>query len=62
MVTSGRKVAGAIRFLVNAMGLQLECARVLRETLLVLFLMYGSEACYGRRRKDLELRMCSLIT
>ena len=42
-VASGRKVAGAIRFLVNAWGLQLDCARVLHERLLVLFLLYGSE-------------------
>ena len=32
---SGRKVACAIRSLANAMGLQVECARVLCETLLV---------------------------
>ena len=38
-----RKVAGAIRSLVNARDLQLECARVLHETLLVPFLMYGNE-------------------
>ena len=31
-VASGRKVAGAIRSLVNARDLQLECARVLHET------------------------------
>ena len=42
-VESGRRVAGAIRFLVNVRGLQLECARVLHETLLVPFLIYGSE-------------------
>ena len=38
-VTSGR----AIRSLVNARDLQLECARVLHETLFVPVLMYGSE-------------------
>ena len=36
-----RKVA--IRSLVNARDLQLQCARVLHETLLVPVLMYGSE-------------------
>ena len=41
-VASGR-VAGAIRFLVNARGLQLECPRVLHESLLVSVLPYGSE-------------------
>ena len=42
-VASGRSAPGAIRFIVNAMDLQLECARVLHETLLVPVLMYGSE-------------------
>ena len=36
-VVGGKRVAGAIR------NLQLECARVLHETLLVPVLMYGSE-------------------
>ena len=34
-VVSGRRVAVAIRSLVNASDLQLECARALHETLLV---------------------------
>ena len=34
-VASGRRVAGAIISLVNAKSLQLECARILHETLLV---------------------------
>ena len=42
-VASGRRVAGAIRFLVNARDLQLACAKVLYETSLVPVLMYGSE-------------------
>ena len=33
-VESGRRVAGAIRSLVNVRDLQLECARVLHETML----------------------------
>ena len=40
---SGRRVAGAIRSLVNGRSLQLECARVLHESLLVPVLTYGSE-------------------
>ena len=40
---SGRRVAGAIMSLVNAGDLQLDCARVLHDTLLVPFLMYGSD-------------------
>ena len=35
-VASGRRVAGAIRSLVNMRDLQIECARVLHETFLVL--------------------------
>ena len=34
-VAGGRRVAGAIRSLVNASDLQQECARILHETLLV---------------------------
>ena len=34
-VVSGKRMAGAIRSLVNARELQLECARLLHETLLV---------------------------
>ena len=59
---SGKKVAGAMRFLFNARDLQLECARVFHETLFVPVLMYGSETCYGRRRRDLELGMCRWTT
>ena len=42
-MVSERRVAGSIRFLVNAMNLQLECARVLHETLLLPVLMYDNE-------------------
>ena len=49
-VVSRRRVAGAIRSLVNARDLQLECARVLHETLLVLALMYGSETMIWREK------------
>ena len=39
---SRRRVGGAIRSIVNARDLQLQCARVLHEILLVTVLMYGS--------------------
>ena len=42
-VASGRRVAGAIISLVNARSLQLECARILDESLLVPFFTYDSE-------------------
>ena len=41
-VVSGRRVAGD-RCLVNGRDFQLDCARVMIETLLVPVLMYGSE-------------------
>ena len=42
-LVSGRRVAGAIRSLVNAGGLQLECARVWHKSFFVPVHMYGSE-------------------
>ena len=39
----GRRVAGAIRSLVNARRLQLQCAKVLHVSLLAPVLTYGSE-------------------
>ena len=40
---SGKRVVGAIKVPINARDLQLECAKVLHETLLVPVLMYVSE-------------------
>ena len=48
-VASGRRVAGDIRFLVNARDLQLECSRVLHESLLVL--TYGSETMILKKER-----------
>ena len=42
-VASGSRIAGAIRSPVYGRGMQLECVRVLRESLFVPVLMYGSE-------------------
>ena len=39
-VTRGRRIAGIIRSLITIRGLQLECVRVLHETLFVPVLMY----------------------
>ena len=50
-VASRRRVAGAIRSLVNARDLQLECARVLHETLLVSALAYGSETMLWKEKE-----------
>src|SRR5678815_3157944 len=48
-VVNGRKVAGAIKSLVNAKGLSLECARVLHEGCL----LYTSDAADERSSVDL---------
>ena len=50
-VESGRRVAGAIRYLVNARSLQLECARVSNESLLVPVLTYGTETVIWREKE-----------
>ena len=55
-VTSGRRVAGVIRSLVNARDLQIECARVLHETLLVPVLMYGSETMLWKEEERSRIR------
>ena len=54
-VASGRRVAGAVRFLVNARSLQLKCARVLPESLLVLVFMYGSETMIWRENNKVKI-------
>ena len=46
------RVAGAIRSLFNARSLQLECARVFHESLLVPVLTYGSETKKMEREGD----------
>ena len=51
-VVSGRRVAGAIRSVVNARSLQLEYARVLHESLLVPVLTYGSETMIWREERS----------
>ena len=50
-VARGRRVAGAIRSLVNARDLQLECASVLHETLLVPVLLYGNETVLWKEKE-----------
>ena len=51
-VASGRRVAGAIRSLVKARGLQLEWARVLHETLFMPFRMYSNETMIWKKEKS----------
>ena len=49
-VASERRVASAIRSLINARSLQLECAIVLHESLLLPVLTYGSETMMWREK------------
>ena len=51
-VVSGRRVAGAIRSLVNARDLQLECARVFHEALLVPVFVYGTETVSWKKERS----------
>ena len=53
---SGRRVGGAIRSLVNARSLELECARVWHDSLLVSGLTYGSEAMTGKEKERSRIR------
>ena len=53
---SGRRVAGAIRSLVNARSLQLERARVLHESLLVPVITSGSETMIWREKERSKIR------
>ena len=55
-VARGRRVAGAIKSLVNAMDLKLDCARFLHETLLVQLLMYGSETMLWKEKERSRIR------
>ena len=50
-VASGRRVAGALRPLVNTKSLQLEYVRVLYESLVVPVLRYGSETMIWREKE-----------
>ena len=54
---SGRRVTGAIRFLGNARSLQLECARVLHESLLVPILTYGGKTMIWREKERSKIRV-----
>ena len=51
-VASGRRIARAIRFQVNARGLQLECTKVLHKTLFEPVLMYGGETMVWKKERS----------
>ena len=56
-VASGRRVTGAIRSLVNAVSLQLECAEVLHESLLAPVLAYGSQTMIWKEKESSRIRV-----
>ena len=49
-------MAGVIRSLVNARGLQMECIRVLHETLLIHILTYSSETTLWKEKERSRVR------
>ena len=53
---SGRRFIGDIRSQVNVKDLQLECARVLHETLLAPVLMYGGEKMLWKEKVRSRIR------
>ena len=59
---SGRRVAGAIKSLVNARDLQLECHRVLHETFLVPVRTYGSETMLWKEKERSRIRAVQILS
>ena len=51
-VVNRRKVEGTIMSLVNASGLQVECARLLSETLFMPVLMYSNETMIQKESRS----------
>ena len=59
-MASERRIAGAIRSLINARRLQLQCARILRESLLVPVLTYGSETMILREKEKSRINVVQM--
>ena len=59
-MVSGRRVVGAIRSLVNAKDLKIECARVSHETLLIPVLMYDSETKLWNEKERSKIRVVQI--
>ena len=55
-VANGRSVTGDIRSLVYARSLQLECARVFHESLMVTVVTYGSETMIWREKERSRIK------
>ena len=61
-IASGRKVASAIRSLVNARGLELGCARMLHEALLESVLFHSSETMIGIEKEKSRIRAVQWVS
>ena len=59
-MASKRRVAGAIRFLINARNLQLERPRVLHETLLLPAFIYATEKMLWKEKERSRIRMVQM--
>ena len=59
-MASRRRVAGAIRSLVNSRSLQLQCAKVLHELLLMPVLTYGSETMIWREKERSSIKAAQM--
>ena len=55
-VASASSAASVIKSLVNVSDLQLECARVLHETLIVPFLIYGNETMLWKEKERSRIK------
>ena len=55
-MASGRRFASSIRVLINVEGLQLECAKVLHESLLMPVLTFSSETMIWREKEWSRIR------
>ena len=53
---SGSKAVGTIRYLVNASDLQLECVRMLHNTVVMPVLWYGSETMIWMEKERSRIR------
>ena len=60
-VANGRRGASAIRSLVDARDLQIECARVLHEALLVPVLTYGSVTMLWKEKERSRIRVVQIL-
>src|SRR5678815_5417319 len=61
-VVNGRKVAGAIKSLVNVKGLSLECDRVLHDGMLLPVLLYSSETTVWNKKYRSKVQCVQMLS